>query len=229
MSKRKIVIGDVHGHYQALVQLLEVVGLSSDDQVYFLGDLVDRGPDSASVVQLVIENDYACIKGNHEQLLLESLLFGDLYSQTFQGWLKSGGHNTLLSYNGKIPQDHLDWLETLPIYLDLGDVFLVHAGLDPTLALEQQTQKQCCWIRESFHRMSQPYFKDKLIIVGHTMTFNFPNVIAGEVIKGVGWLDIDTGAYHPKSGWLSALDISNEVLYQVHISGKNQKINPLFG
>jgi serine/threonine protein phosphatase 1 len=58
MPQRRIVIGDVHGHYYALMSLMEAIAPSQDDQIYFLGDLIDRGPHSAQLVQYVIENNY---------------------------------------------------------------------------------------------------------------------------------------------------------------------------
>jgi serine/threonine protein phosphatase 1 len=61
-----------------------------------------------------------------------------------------------------------------------------------------------------------PYFEDKLIITGHTITFTFPNVEPGKLVAGAGWLDIDTGAYHPKSCWLTALELNAQEVFQVH-------------
>ncbi len=87
------------------------------------------------------------------------------------------------------------WFQSLPAYLDLGDIWLVHAGVQPEYPLEQQTNEQFCWIRNEFHAMTQPYFKDKLIITGHTLTFTFPDVKPGQLARGNGWLDIETGVY----------------------------------
>ncbi|MFM7786861.1 MAG: serine/threonine protein phosphatase, partial [Microcystis panniformis] len=100
-----------------------------------------------------------------------------------------------------IPTEHINWFQSLPAYLDLGDIWLVHAGVHPEYPLEQQTNEEFCWIRNKFHTMTQPYFKDKLIITGHTLTFTFPDVKPGQLARGSGWLDIETGVYHPQSGW----------------------------
>jgi serine/threonine protein phosphatase 1 len=217
MISRRIVIGDVHGHYGALSQLLEAIAPGQNEPVYFLGDLIDRGPGSAQVVELVKSHRYRCVLGNHEQILLE-ILGGhqSLDSEMFQGWLYNGGYATLTSYNHKIPQDHIEWMKTLPNYLDLGDIWLVHAGVAPHLPIEEQTVENFCWIRDEFHSITEPYFENKLIITGHTMTFNFPGVEPGNLASGAGWLDIDTGAYHPYSGWLTGVDITNKQVYQVN-------------
>lgn len=214
---RRIVIGDIHGHYDGLMKLLEAIAPDPNDQVYFLGDLIDRGSQSAQVVDFVMENSYPCLLGNHEQMLLD-VLGGGASNQMKQAWLLSGGSATLKSYKeATIPQSHYDWLRNLPTHLDLDDIWLVHAGVNPNIPLEKQTAEQFCWVRNEFHSMREPYFADKLIIAGHTITFTLPGVHPGEIAQGQGWLDIDTGAYHRKSGWLTGLDITNHLVYQVNV------------
>ncbi len=225
MPERRIVIGDIHGHYGALMTLLEAIAPTQDDQVYFLGDLIDRGPNSAKVVDFVYQNEYPCLLGNHEQMLLDTIASDRVSSSLLQSWVYSGGYTTLLSYDHKIPPEHIEWMQNLPLYLDLGDIWLVHAGVDPYQPLEKQDYEEFCWIRDDFHQMTTPYFEDKLIITGHTITFTFPGVQPGKLVSGPGWLDIDTWAYHPHSGWLTGLDITNEKVYQVN--AKQKKIRTL--
>ncbi|MGB3204276.1 MAG: metallophosphoesterase family protein [Crinalium sp.] len=218
-SPRRIVIGDVHGHYDGLMTLLEAVAPNSEDQVYFVGDLIDRGPHSAHVVEFVKKSPYHCLLGNHEQMLLDVFPDGEINGEALQGWLYSGGHATVNSYGDDgVDPEHIEWIRGLPTHLDLGDIWLVHAGVDPKRPIEKQSSNEFCWIREEFHSIRQPYFMNKLIITGHTITFTLPGVSPGQLAMGNGWLDIDTGAYHQKSGWLTALDITNEVVYQVNVS-----------
>lgn len=206
---RRIIIGDVHGHYDGLMQLLDVVAPTEADRVYFLGDLIDRGPKSDKVLEFVKSSGYTCLLGNHEQMLLDAFPKGKRCEAAFHAWVHSGGQSTLASYNKlTIPEAQLEWLHTLPTHLDLGNIWLVHAGVHPAVPLEEQSEHEFCWIRDPFHSSTRPYFVDKIIVTGHTITFTFPNVPAGSIVKGAGWLDIDTGAYHPKSGWLTALEIS---------------------
>ncbi|MBW4558900.1 MAG: serine/threonine protein phosphatase [Trichormus sp. ATA11-4-KO1] len=227
-SQRRIVIGDVHGHYEGLMTLMEAIAPASDDQVYFLGDLIDRGPQSSHVIDFVKQNNYACLLGNHEQMLLNILTSENMATPAMQAWLYSGGQATIASYaEATIPVEHLDWLKTLPTYLDLGDIWLTHAGVDPAMPLAAQTAEQFCWIRDEFHSIEQPFFTDKLIIIGHTITFTFPGVTPGKLVQGQGWLDIDTGAYHPRSGWLTALDTTNNLIYQVNIFKNHLRTLPL--
>ncbi len=217
-SHRRIVIGDVHGHYKGLMTLLEAIAPTSDDQIYFLGDLIDRGPQSSQVVNFVKDNHYRCVLGNHEQMLLNILTNGHIPTPTMQAWLYSGGQATVASYQqATIPPDHVEWFKALPTYIDLGDVWLTHAGVDPTMPLVEQTAEQLCWVRDKFHSIDKPYFPDKLMIVGHTITFTLPGVSPGKLAQGHGWLDIDTGAYHTRSGWLTGLDVTNWLVYQVNV------------
>jgi serine/threonine protein phosphatase 1 len=227
-NARRIVIGDVHGHFDALMALIEAIAPSADDQIYFLGDLIDRGPQSAQVVEFVKQNSYPCLLGNHEQMMLDSFPKGKAYLPALQAWLYNGGQETLDSYGEPgISPEHLDWIQNLPTYLDLGDVWLVHAGVHPSLPIEAQTTHEFCWIRSEFHSMRQPYFTNKLIVTGHTITFTLPGVEPGRIAQGHGWLDIETGAYHPKSGWMTALDLTHKVVCQVNVFKDSVRKLPL--
>lgn len=226
-NHRRIVIGDVHGHYDTLIALIDSIAPKAEDRVYFLGDLIDRGPKSSQVVDFVIKNQYQCLLGNHEEMLLDVIGNGQVSVELYQSWLYSGGHATVASYNSKIPQEHIDWMKNLPLYLDLGDVWLVHAGLAPQIPLSEQTSEQFCWIREDFHRIPEPYFSDKLIITGHTITFTLPGVQPGQIAVGNGWLGIETGAYHHGSGWLTALDVTSNKVYQANTQDGRLRTMPL--
>lgn len=226
-TRRRIFIGDVHGHYDGLMRLLEAVSPDSDHEIYFVGDLIDRGPQSAQVVDFVRQSPHQCVLGNHEQLLLDAFPNGQVHMPALQGWLFSGGQSTLTSY-GDIERlfDHLTWIRQLPLFIDLGDVWLVHAGLHPDLPIEKQTSQELCWIRDRFHSSPRPYFTDKLIVTGHTITFTLPQVKPGQIVQGQGWLDIDTGAYHPKSGWLTALDLDQNQVYQFNVHQQRLRVRP---
>jgi serine/threonine protein phosphatase 1 len=226
-SSRLIIIGDVHGHFQGLKTLFSLLELDDRDRVYFLGDLIDRGPESAQVVEFVRTGQYPCLLGNHEQMM--RLAFNTSSSDYFamEGWLSAGGRSTLDSYEDLSQLDiDLEWMATLPTYLDLGHIWLVHAGVHPRLSLAEQTAQEFCWIRREFHQMQKPFFEDKLIVTGHTITFTFPGVEPGQLAQGAGWLDIDTGAYHPKSGWMTALDTTRQQVFQVNVYSGDTRVRP---
>ena len=94
---RRIFVGDVHGHYAGLMSLFEEVAPDSADQVYFVGDLIDRGPQSSQVVDYVRQQGHSCVLGNHERLLLDALATKQGAGQTLHAWLYSGGQSTLNS------------------------------------------------------------------------------------------------------------------------------------
>ena len=228
MTHRRIFIGDVHGHYDGLMKLLEAIAPGDSDLVYFLGDLIDRGPKSAEVVKFVQESSYQCVLGNHEQLLLEALRDNKINKPAFQAWLYSGGNATVASYgNPQTLREDLEWIRTLPLYIDLGDIWLVHAGVHPELPIEVQGPDDFCWIRSQFHQICKPYFPDKLIVVGHTITFTFAGLEPGQLALGEGWIGIDTGVYNSKSGWLTALDITERKVYQVNVFQRSIRTLPL--
>jgi serine/threonine protein phosphatase 1 len=210
------------------MQLLEALAPNSNDQVYFLGDLIDRGPKSAQVLEFVQQSHHNCVLGNHEQLLLDAFPANQVSQSALYIWLQSGGQTTIASYptaDGVLKD--IEWLRTLPTYLDLGDLWLVHAGVHPDRPIEAQSIQEFCWIREVFHSSPQPYFSDKLIISGHTITFTMPGVSPGALARGPGWLGIDTGAYHPKSGWLTGVDVTQQRVYQVHVFQNKVRVLPL--
>ncbi|NJK34579.1 MAG: serine/threonine protein phosphatase [Oscillatoriales cyanobacterium SM2_2_1] len=222
----RFAIGDVHGHYDALMQLVRLMGLRSGDRLFFLGDLIDRGPQSAAVVDWVMRHGHHCLRGNHEEMCLLAHV-RRAASSAWHSWLVNGGTTTLESYGlDGVSTSHLTWLQQLPLYLDLGDVFLVHAGVHPDLELQDQTAAHFCWIREEFHASDRPFFDSKIIITGHTVTFAFPHVHPGQIAVGTGWIGIETGAYHPRSGWLTALNLDSALVYQVNaLTGIERKLH----
>ncbi len=223
----RLVFGDIHGQFDGLMKLVDFIDYSADDKLFFLGDLIDRGDRSADVVRWVMDNDHVCLRGNHEQMCLDAYRSNE-GSLVWKGWLMNGGSNTLDSYGeGGVTPEHIDWMQKLPLFMDLGDAWLVHAGLNPNVPLELQGAPEFCWIREEFHSATEPFFADKIIITGHTITFVFPNVPPGNLVLGKGWLDIDTGGYHPKSGWLSALDLDSAMVYQCNTFTHELRVKPL--
>ena len=154
-------------------------------------------------------------------MLLEALGHEQLNHQAFQSWLQNGGNATVMSYGHQMPpRDHIEWMKSLPFYYDLGDYWLVHAGVDPRRQITQQSPDQFCWIRREFHSSRKPYFEDKTIVIGHTITFTFDGVEPGQLVKGKGWLGIDTGVYHHGQGCLTAFDLSISSLLRSLIINK---------
>ena len=217
---RLYAVGDIHGHK---VLLDEMLGAISDDidgmpparnLVVFLGDLIDRGPDSAGVIERLANSrnerfNAVFIAGNHEEVLLRIL---DGESSLVTDWLRFGGQQCAQSYglDGKrlrmldeteaarlvrnaVPEAHQRFLRSFADSFSAGDYLFVHAGIRPGLPIEQQSLTDLRWIRSPFleYRERHP----KIVVHGHS--------ISREVEFLPGRIGVDTGAY--RSGVLSAV------------------------
>jgi len=141
MGNRTLVIGDIHGCARTFNILLDVVGLERTDTLYLLGDYIDRGPDSRGVIETILQLQkdgfvVRPIRGNHEDMMLlaiQSGVFEDLLD-----WLENGGDVTLRNYGVQhpqnLPEEHLRFLESLPLHCVTDKFVFVHAGIDCTLA-----------------------------------------------------------------------------------------------
>ncbi len=167
---RLLAVGDIHGCLELLEGLLGRVRPGPEDRVVFLGDYIDRGPDSKGVVEYLLDFGRRFprsifLKGNHEAMLLDFLADRDQYP-----YLLNGGETTLESYReaGKvrIPKEHLDFFENLPCSFETETFIFVHAGLRPGLSLTAQREQDMLWIRDEF--LASDYDWGKTVVFGHT-------------------------------------------------------------
>jgi serine/threonine protein phosphatase 1 len=168
-------VGDIHGSLDKLHTLLALCRQHADGramQFVFLGDYIDRGPDSAGVVRIMmalqdeLQERVIALMGNHEAWVL-ALLEGSAATSV---WLRNGGAQTLLSYGvrdvGDLPPAHLDWMRSLRLSYDDGRRLFVHAGVNPERPLDAQDEDDLLWIREPFLCDGRDY--GRLIVHGHT-------------------------------------------------------------
>jgi len=197
------VIGDIHGCHTALIHLLDKVRHRADTLV-FLGDYVDRGPDSKAVVTTILSLGSRQLRvvplmGNHDFLFYQYLMGDD--SDLF---LQVGGMQTLASYGlspsatreeirQRVPADHIAFFQSLPLFWEDQHAIYVHAGLQPGRHLSQQTAQWCLWARDAFLDSSHDYGKP--VVFGHTV-FDDPYLAEDKI-------GIDTGAVY--GGRLTAL------------------------
>ncbi len=178
---RTFVIGDVHGWAESLERLLERLRprAATGDSLVFLGDYIDRGPESRRVVELVLaERDrwlgpVVTLKGNHEALLLEALE-GD--PQAVVRWLNAGqGMATIRSYAPEgglaafreaLPQEHLAFLQGLALWHEDENGIYVHAGIVPGKRPDECSEEALLWIRERFIESEEDCGKP--VVFGHT-------------------------------------------------------------
>lgn len=188
-------IGDIHGCSNKLRDLLAQCEADADGRhakLIFLGDYIDRGPDSRGVIDLLMDlqkarpDQVTCLMGNHEDMLLAA--FDDSLFE--ESWLANGGDQTLHSYDVSdpkhLPKAQVDWLRQLPKFHDDGQRFFVHAGIHPEKALNLQDEADLLWIKEPFLSSNREF--ERLIVHGHSPTSNRRPEIR------LNRLNIDTGA-----------------------------------
>jgi serine/threonine protein phosphatase 1 len=189
-------IGDVHGEHEKLEQLLASIredarSLGAEYKIVFLGDLIDRGADSRSVVesarQLSTSGEAWAIKGNHEELMLHA--YDQRESIGIYFWAENGGDETIAAYmlaNGvcddwrdAIDKDHIKWLRTLPVMLrdEARGLVFVHGGIDPA-TFPNCSDELRMWTRS--HKFfdpgrwpDRPELEGLLVVHGHTVTADF--------------------------------------------------------
>ncbi|MCW5704894.1 MAG: serine/threonine protein phosphatase [Bradyrhizobium sp.] len=172
---RTYAIGDIHGCLDKLIGLMALCYADAGNRptkFIFLGDYIDRGPNSQGVVEFLMSfqqdrpDDVICLMGNHEDMLLAAVDAPDWE----ESWLRNGGIQTLQSYReatvANIPQDHINWIRNLPKVHDDGLRFFVHAGIHPDRPLNRQDEHDLLWIREPFLSSTKDF--SRLVVHGHT-------------------------------------------------------------
>jgi len=211
-KERVFIVGDVHGCLGMLKKLMDKLPWRPDaDRLILLGDYVDRGEDSCGVVEYILEisrraERMDCLMGNHERILLDFVEGRDV--STF---FLNGGTSTLNSYrlsrhgyeNALIPDEHIGFLRSLKPWVELDDYYVVHAGLRPGVELEDQSQEDLLWIRDSFIFSNYPFRKK--VIFGHT-PFSRPLVMENKI-------GLDTGAVYGNK--LTCLELPSLKFYSV--------------
>lgn len=220
---RYYVIGDIHGRldlYDAMIGAIEEDDASrspADTQIVLLGDLVDRGLDSAGVIARTRtwqgQRSVRVLAGNHEEMFLGAFS----KPEVLRHFLKHGGRETVLSYGLSkkqfnamtleelfellpklVPQAERDYIHAFEELIVAGDYVFAHAGIDPSVPLEEQKRKDLLWIRDRFLSYQGPL--EKVVVHGHT--------IFDRVMDCGNRIGIDTGAF--RSGVLTALVLEGD-------------------
>lgn len=216
-GERVYAVGDIHGRLDLLDRLLGMIAADeaarprAGARLIFLGDYIDRGPDSRGVIERLLQGlpDGLMghfLRGNHEAIMLRCLEDPAM----FANWAANGGLATLKSYGldasfaadartvlsqlrEVLPEAHLAFLRGLKTTMEVGDYFFVHAGVRPGVPLASQAEEDCLFIREKFLKHRGSF--GKIIVHGHTPVSE-PEVLANRI-------GIDTGSFF--SGRLTAL------------------------
>ena len=202
------VIGDVHGCYYTLLNLIEQLPQNAD--LIFVGDLCDKGNFSKEVIDLIIANEYLCIKGNHEKLYQTHIL--DAVSKNIQSpWssdIRYGGKNTIKSYKGDIARikSHVLWMQELPNYIEIDKYFITHGfALEFYKNKDSSSYQEKLLLNRYFVDTLEPEVKEDIINVFGHCSFN-------KVQEGKKFFCIDTACSNGSK--LSALQLSTHKIYQ---------------
>jgi serine/threonine protein phosphatase 1 len=203
-----VVIGDIHGRADLLSRLLDM--LDPGTQIVTVGDYIDRGEESAEVLDILRRRQqaapetFACLMGNHEKMMLDFL---DRPEERGRRWLRNGGLQTLASFGvGQVnessspremvragerlrtamPEGMESWLRELPKTWNSGTLWVVHGAADPNVPMTRQDERVLLWGHQAFLRDARP---DGLWVAhGHTV-FDLPHMKRSRIA-------VDTGAYH---------------------------------
>jgi serine/threonine protein phosphatase 1 len=219
-GERVYAIGDIHGRLDLLTKVARAIEEDDDARgeadttIILLGDLIDRGPDSAAVIDMARawkrRRNVRILAGNHEEMFL--LAFYKL--NAFKNFLRIGGRETVLSYDididefraadleraqqmmiDAVPLDHREFLHDFESAIRIGDYLFVHAGINPERPLADQKKHDLRWIREPFLSHKNDY--GCVVVHGHTVT--------DDVVIRPNRIGLDTGAF--MTGKLTALGL----------------------
>jgi serine/threonine protein phosphatase 1 len=223
-GRRIYAVGDIHGCADLLSRILDRIDHdlktrpTPDAVEVFLGDYVDRGPDSRQVIDLLIarerQNNVVLLKGNHEDYIIRFLDDPTLLSR----WKSIGGLNTVASYGvtaashgdprsqheiaialrESMPNSHHNFFQRLALSFTCGDFFFAHAGVRPGVPLQEQSQHDLLWIRDDFLLYEEDF--GKFVVHGHTPS--------SEPVIRPNRINIDTGAY--ATGRLTCLVLEDD-------------------
>lgn len=230
-------VGDIHGHMDKLQTIMARIEQDGghDAQVIFLGDYVDRGPDSRAVIDYLANGmaagrNWTCLKGNHDRMFamfMEQYPRNDARLLIGYHWFhkRLGGVETLASYGVEVtgsariyqvheaarravPPDHITFLNELTVHHQQGDWLFVHAGLRPGTALADQTEDDLIWIREPFLNHPDPH--PWCVVHGHSP-------VAAVEHHG-NRIAVDTGAGHGRA--LSAVVLEAGACFALDEAGR---------
>ncbi len=236
-GQRVYAIGDIHGRCDLLCQMIARIEAEekghapADTTVILLGDLVDRGPDSAGVITTAREwakrRRVRMLAGNHEEMFLGSFRHED----TLRHFLRHGGKETLLSYpidpetytratleelrammQSAVPAEDIAFMEAMEDQIQIGDYLFVHAGIRPGVALEDQKVSDLRWIRGEFIENQEA--RNFAVVHGHTIVDD-PHVSALRI-------GLDTGAF--ASGQLAAVGLEGTARWIITVQGEPSPI-----
>ena len=234
----RVVIGDCHGDYETLMRLINK--LPKGIPLTFVGDLIDRGEDSYKVVEFVKNNGHDCVMGNHEEMMIRSIIFQEderpYTIDEHTGWYQfNGGFQTLESYVDKEGNDdvtslkeHIEWMKDLPIYIEYPELKDKNGK---HLLVSHSTPEEVWHKRHSTDPFELEQFKYRVMWDRKSMPAKIPGAYSvyghtpqenGPTVKD-HFACIDTGVYmvsNPKYGRITALQFPEMIVYEEKVKNE---------
>ncbi|MBQ6153366.1 MAG: serine/threonine protein phosphatase [Ruminococcus sp.] len=209
------VISDLHGYpFEKFQEILTKAQFCDDDELYVLGDVIDRGEDGIKYLLWLLQKKNAhFVLGNHEKMMLDCPFLFDRFNLEYllnpdrkqrialMIWNLNGAEPTINALQGveyEKKQEILEYLKAAPMYREITvndkQYLLIHSGLRdfcPDKPLEEYSEKDLLWERPE---LTQRYFDDKTVVFGHTPTWYYGDEHEGKILITDTWIDIDVGA-----------------------------------
>ena len=212
---RRFAISDIHGCLKTFKALLKKIDLKKEDDLFLLGDYIDRGKNSKGVIDHIWdlkEEGFRvhCLRGNHEQMMIDA----KVYKSKEAFWMRHGGTNTVESFTGNVVgQDYYHWMMTLSHYFVTEDYLLVHAGFNFRNNTPLEDVDAMIWIRGWYDDLDRDWLGKRVIIHGHTPTIRTRLEDSLQNILEIPIVNVDCGCYYRDKnglGLLAAFDLDNQ-------------------
>ncbi len=195
----RFVISDIHGCYDTFCALISKINLKKEDQLYLLGDYIDRGPHSAKVIDYILElmdNGYQLypLRGNHEQNMLFAEKEYDF--KTFVHFVEKINKSADLIHEGRLIDKYRQFFESLPLYYLLPDYILVHAGLNFLIDNPLEDKNALMEIRKFEIPASHPLTANRVVVHGHVPTY-FESIEGA--LRSSSKIPLDNGCVYSKA------------------------------
>jgi len=199
LEEKFLAVGDIHGCSKQLLEILEIAKNYPNHKLIFLGDYIDRGPDSDGVLSILKNLDSICLLGNHEEMLI------DLVEELGED------EKFLFLREHEISLENYEWLKTLPLIFESTHYIFTHAGLNPNKPLKKQTSQDYLWTN---YRGSYTHLTSKIVVQGH--------LHVSEVYREGNHCIIDTNC--GLGGYLSGLVLPEMQIIKSKTIGKSYKV-----
>jgi serine/threonine protein phosphatase 1 len=221
---RQFAIGDIHGCHKTLLALLDSINYHESDELYFLGDYVDRGDDSKAVLDTLLDlqkhGNVLCLRGNHEQIMLDAF---DSEPNEFEEWLLGIGAETYLSLLGATETEmmgYLDFMNNLPLVHTVGDYIMVHGGINFNQTDPLSSTHQMMWLRDWYDKIDYQWLGNRYILHGHTPMEKPIIQLMHQTLKQKRVLNLDNGCVfnRPQKNSLACFELqTQELVFQPNV------------